>query len=199
MPLFRSGRGGSNPTSALYARDLTFELCGKSHAVDLVRCWHSRLPNCQSGPWTHAFRGHLDEITYVVALWNNPSGRCLPQHWRELRRMACAPDSPKNTSSRFIAWMVRWFKANEPEHEKLISYQDTAVHKGTIYKAAGWNAEWTSVERVRDRSGKRVNTNRMYRTNLNGTDADKSSKVRWAISLQNNFNHDDRARHQGAS
>ena len=146
----------------------------------LVKAWHSRLPNCQDGPWTHAFRGHYKDRTYVVALWNNPSGRCLPNHWRELRRMACAPDAPRYTASCFLGWMARWFMANEPEHEKLISYQDTAVHKGTIYKAAGWTPEWTTVERERDRAGNRVGTKRKYRSNLNGTDADRAKKVRWA-------------------
>ena len=184
-PLFQVGEGGSTPTSALHARDLVFEACPKDHAVALVRAWHSRLPNCQAGPWTHAFRGHVADKTFVVALWNNPSGRCLPNHWRELRRMACAPDAPRNTPSRFLAWMVRWFKQHEPQREHLISYQDTAVHTGTIYRAAGWKDEWTTTERVRDRSGKRAGTDRMYRWNVNGTEADMVSKVRWGIDIAN--------------
>ena len=184
--LFQEGEGGPTPTSALHARNLVFESCEKWHAVALVRAWHSRLPNCQNGPWTHAFRAHRGGRTYAVALWNSPSGRCLPQHWRELRRMACAPDSPKNTASRFLAWMVRWFRKNEPQREKLISYQDTAVHLGTIYKAAGWVAEWTSVARVRDRSGSRAGTSRLYRWNINGGNADMVSKVRWAVALTEN-------------
>jgi hypothetical protein len=107
----------------------------------------------------------------------------LPSHWRELRRMACAPDAPRNTPSRFLAWMARWFAIHSPECEKLISYQDTAVHTGAIYRAAGWSPEWTTVHRFRDRSKMRVNTSRPYRTNINGDDVDASSKVRWAISI----------------
>lgn len=137
-PLFLAGDGGATPTSALHAKDLTFELCAAGHAVDLVRLWHSRLPECQRGPWQFAFRAHKDDLTYAVALWNNPSGRCLPSHWLELRRMACAPDAPKNTPSRFLAWMVRYFRRSCPEREKVISYQDLSVHAGTMYKAAGW-------------------------------------------------------------
>lgn len=182
-PLFQAGNGGSIPTSTLRARDLVFEECPKYHAVDLIRAWHSRLPNCQKGPWTHAFRGHVDGITYVVALWNNPSGRMLPGHWRELRRMACSPDSPKNTSSRFLGWMVRWFRKNYPQCEKLISYQDTAVHTGTIYRAAGWKAEWVTQKRIRNRSKNRVGTTRSYRSNLNGVETDAVSKIRWAIEI----------------
>ena len=182
-PLFQVGDGGSIPTSALHARSLTFEQCPKPHCVALVRAWHSRLPECQDGPWTHAFRMHSNDVTFAVALWNSPSARCLPGHWRELRRMACAPDAPKNTASRFLGFMVRWFKKNEPQAERLMSYQDTAVHKGTIYKAAGWEKAWESVERVRDRSKARAGTSRAYRSNINGVDVDAVSKVRWEITV----------------
>ena len=153
------------------------------HAVELVRLWHSRLPGCQAGPWQYAFRAHKDDVTYAVALWNNPCTRSLPSHWLELRRMACSPDSPKNTPSRMIAWMVRYFQKACPQREKCISYQDLHVHTGTIYKAAGWAVEYVSKPRIRDRSKKRVGTNRMYRTNKNGIAPDAAAKARWAKPL----------------
>lgn len=179
-PLFQTGGGGSTPTSALRARQLAFSECPKPHAVHLVRAWHSRLPKCAKGPWTQAFHAHADGITYAVALWNNPSTRCLPSHWRELRRMACAPDAPRNTASRFLAWMARWFAVHHPESEKLISYQDLAVHTGTMYRAAGWIAEHVSQPRERDRSIVLPG----YRRALNGLDADVAGKVRWARLLK---------------
>ena len=183
-PLFHTEGGGSTPTSPLQCRDLVFEQCAKSHAVRLVMEWHSRLPNCQSGPWQFAFHAQHAGLTYAVALWNTPSGRCLPQHWLELRRMACAPDAPKNTASRFLAWMVRHFRRHHSVRERCISYQDTAVHTGTIYKAAGWTAEYVSKPRVRDRSAKRVGTQRDYRWNANGIEADASAKVRWEYAIK---------------
>lgn len=61
----------------------------------------------------------------------------------------------------------------------MLSYQDTAVHSGGIYKAAGWTAAYTSKPRVRDRSKPRVGTQRMYRSNINGVETDASAKVRW--------------------
>ena len=48
-----------------------------------------------------------DGVTYAVALWHNPSARTLPGHWLELRRMACAPDAPHCTASRFLAEMTK--------------------------------------------------------------------------------------------
>lgn len=175
-PLFQAGGGGAIPTSAL---SIWFERCDPAHAVELCRAWHSRLPNTQSGPWKFAFRGVCGGKTYAVALWNNPSARCLPGHWLELRRMAVSPDSPRYTASRFLAWMTRYLSKATPAAERLISYQDTAVHRGTIYRAAGWKAGYTSKPRVRDRSKPRVGTTRAYRSNINGVAADASSKVRW--------------------
>ena len=52
--------------------------------------------------------------------------------------MAIAPDAPKNTASRMLAIMARLIKRKFPNVVMLISYQDTEVHTGTIYKAAGW-------------------------------------------------------------
>jgi hypothetical protein len=182
-PLIQVGEGGSTPTIALHSRELTFEPCEKSHAVALVRLWHSRLPGCQNGPWQYAFRAQKDDVTYAVALWSNPCTRSLPHHWIELRRMACSPDCPKNTPSRMISWMVRHFKKVCPDREKCISYQDLDVHTGTIYKAAGWSVEYISKPRVRDRSKNRVGTNRMYRSNKNGIAPDAAGKARWAKLL----------------
>lgn len=170
----------------LRARHLALEVCSKSHAVSLVRLWHSRLPVVQNAPWKYAFKMSLDGVTFAVALWNNPSARMLPGHWIELRRMACAADAPKYTASRFLSLMVKWFNNNAPEHEKCISYQDTAVHLGTIYKAANWTAEYTSKARIRDRSKSRVGTNRLYRSNINGVIVDSSPKVRWSCLLKEN-------------
>jgi hypothetical protein len=72
--------------------------------------------------------------------------------------------------------MVRWFNRYEPFHEKLISYQDTEAHSGTIYKAAGWVAESTSAPRIRN--------HKRLRGLERGGEADAAGKVRWAIGLK---------------
>lgn len=179
-PLAFQIRNDADILGMVKARDLEFDLCPKPYAVNLVSAWHSRLPKCARGPWTQAFHAHCFGVTYAVALWNNPSTRCLPPHWRELRRMACAPDAPRNTPSRFISFMVKWFERNAPESEKLISYQDCSVHSGTIYKASGWFAEYRSEQRIRDRSIMLPG----HRYAINGVDADMSAKVRWSKVLK---------------
>ncbi len=166
------------------AGELIFAECPKPVAVDLCRKWHSRLPNTQAGPWQFAFSAARPDGSIVaVALWNNPSARTLPGHWLELRRMACSPEAPRNTASRFLAWMARYFAQGHRHREKLISYQDTAVHSGTMYKAAGWEVDFISKARVRDRSKNRAGTSRKYRADINGVEAAASEKIRWAKRL----------------
>lgn len=181
--LFQGREGGSTPTPALHSRDLHFERCATPLAVDGVKRWHSRLPNCQNGPWMYCFWARVKDHVYAVALWSSPSARCLPQHYIELRRMACAPDAPKNTASRFLAWMTHQLPKT---HEKAINYQDTEVHKGTIYKACGWIAahKVKPKARVRDRSKPRRGTNRPYRQDINGTSVAAAPKIRWELVLR---------------
>lgn len=66
-----------------------------------------------------------------------------------------------------------------PEVPNLISYQDTDVHTGTIYRAAGWDPAYFSKARQRDRSKARIGTRRDYRSNLNGSEPDAAGKIRW--------------------
>ena len=75
--------------------------------------------------------------------------------------------------------MVRRLRVEFPEYERAISYQDTEVHMGTIYKAAGWTPAHHAKPRQRDRTGFRAGTRRMYRWNLNGDSPDGAGKVRW--------------------
>lgn len=178
IPAFQTGRGGRNPTPALH-----FQACDKQQAVEFIRQWHSRLPNCQRGPWQFAFAASVNGEIVAVALWNNPSARTLPGHWLELRRLAAKPGAPQNTCSCFIAWMVRYFRSAHKHREKCISYQDLEVHKGTIYKAAGWKVEYVSKPRIRDRSKPRVGTSRAYRSDINGIPVAASAKARWSIVL----------------
>lgn len=165
------------------ARQLTFSRCSVEHARGCNKRWHSRMPVTNVGPWQFAFSADFAGTTYAVAMWHNPSGRCLPSHWLELRRLAISPEAPKNTASRFMGWMVRYFKRTCPDRERCISYQDTAVHDGTIYRAAGWHIGYTSKRRNRDRSGLRAGTRRLYRWDANGRDVEAALKIRWEKEL----------------
>lgn len=204
-PAFHAGDGGANPTSRLQsqtdldrlgapllevprgeypqsARSLRLSPCDVSHARLLIARWHSRLPNTQSGMWQFAFRAAFDGVTYGVALWANPSARMLPSHWLELRRLAVAPDAPDHICSWMLGQMARYFRRVTPERERLVSYQDMAVHTGTIYRAAGWTVARESKPVARDRTTTRPG-GRLYRWSINGAEPDVAGKRRWELAL----------------
>jgi hypothetical protein len=140
-PLFHAGGGGSTPTSAL---QLWFRVLDVTTAIALNRLWHSRLPrlsrfNITGSVHQVCYAAEYEGVFYAVAVWTNPVARLLPQRtWLELRRLAIAPDAPKNTASRMLGWMARDIRQRFPAIEVLVSYQDKEVHTGTIYRAAGW-------------------------------------------------------------
>lgn len=150
-PLFQGSMGGSIPTSPLQftVYEISFQ-----RAKQLNREWHSRLPKF-GGTAKVSYGAKYDGIFYAIAMWSNPVARMLPQDtWLELKRMAIAPDAPKNTASRMIKIMISMIKNKYPEITTVISYQDTAVHLGTIYKSSGWKigrysegGEWTRPSR----------------------------------------------------
>lgn len=129
-----------------------------------------------------AFTASCDGHLYGGALWHNPSARGLPSEWLELRRLAIPDYAPPHAASWMLGAMRKWIRANMPSVPRLISYQDTDVHTGTIYKAAGWEAAYYSKPRVRDRSKPRAGTSRAYRSNLNGSAPDAAGKIRWEIT-----------------
>ena len=163
------------PTSP---RDLDLTTTPLARAVALNEAWHSRLPLYETGFALNAkvcFAAKYKNVIYAVAIWNHPLARNLPQQeWLELRRMAIAPDAPKYTGSWMLAGMKRWLQENARGVTRLISYHDTAAHKGTIYKAAGW------VESGRRSDHAGWSRPRRRRADLQLAFAEK---VRWEIEI----------------
>lgn len=170
-PLFHAGDDGSRPISALH---LFFRPVERNVYADLVRLWHSRLPSIRNS-FDHAvcYAAEHDGKFYATAGWSHPVASGLPQTWLELRRFAIAPDSPKNTASRMLGWMVRDIAKRFTDAERVISYQDMDVHLGTIYRAAGWvpvlcggGGEWnaTRKNRVQERVKVKTRWEKLIRT-----------------------------------
>lgn len=145
------------------ARELLFGTVNIDVAIELVSLWHSRLPNVDTSNILRTvnracYSAEFGGLFYAVAIWTNPVARLLPQRtWMELRRLAISGDAPKNTASRMIAWMAKDIARRHPEITTLISYQDTEVHRGTIYRASGWypasvssDGEWNRPNRFRN-------------------------------------------------
>lgn len=153
-PLYQAEYGGSIPTSPL---QFTFYPIERETMETLNRLWHSRLPDFNTAtPCSIYYGAEFDGIYYAVAAWSPPVARMLPVKWLELRRLAISEDAPKNTASRMIGWMTKDVIKRFPNVTRLISYQDTDFHTGTIYKASGWistsydrGGEWNRPSRFR--------------------------------------------------
>lgn len=171
-PLFQEEGGGSMPTSPL---QLEIGVISLDRAIVLNKLWHSRLPEYRVGcrPIQHGkicFGAMYENIIYAIAIWSHPNAIALDSgEVLELRRFAISPDSPKNTASRMLRIMRKIIKQCFPEIKKLISYQDSEVHRGTIYKADGWTAANRSKANDWTMNGKR---NRPKPQN-------KADKIRW--------------------
>ena len=136
-PLFQTEGGGSIPTSPL---QLQFGRISADVAANLNAEWHSVLPYIPVFHIEIAFGAIFENKFYAVGMFGRPVARTICDAGiLELRRMAIAQDSPKNTASRMLAWMVREIVKLRPDIRRVISYQDTSIHKGTIYKAQGWD------------------------------------------------------------
>lgn len=181
-PLFQAGGGGSTPTSAL---QLIFRVIDIREAKPLNSLWHSRLPRLgdpnsifKAGV---CFGADFGGVWYAVAVWSRPVARLLPSDGSvlELRRLAVAPDAPRNTPTRMLGWMARWIARERPAVVRLVSYQDTEAHTGGIYRGAGWRpvvvlgSRTTWEHRVQAATGKR-----------RPPDQSKSVKVRWEKLLR---------------
>ena len=138
-PLFQTESDGSTPISPLQLEVLE---CHVETACALNRHWHSRLPriepnNVYRSPPSVCYAAIYDNIYYASAIWSAPVARGLNgKNFIELRRLAIAPDAPKNTASRMLKIMRLSIKKKFPQVVSLISYQDTEVHTGGIYAAA---------------------------------------------------------------
>jgi len=123
-----------------------------SEARLLNALWHSVLPNTRLENLSRTrhnvcYGAEFDGIFYAAAIWTTPiaSNRLKDGLLTlELRRLAISADAPRNTASRMICIMSQLIKKKFPSIIKLISYQSTQHHKGTIYSASGWTAAATS-------------------------------------------------------
>jgi hypothetical protein len=159
---------------------LNLKEIGLNHAMNFNEMWHSRLPITSFSNMSRSshkvfygaeFEGHC----FASAMWTHPvAGNRMSKDyiWLELRRLAVAPDAPKFTATWMISKMVKDIKKRFPDVTRLVSYQDTEVHKGTIYAASNWKLdtvtkfqEWNTEKRKR-----------------NDTQS-KADKVRWIYSL----------------
>ena len=134
-------------------------------ACMLNELWHSKLPKIHSSNVVRNKHYVCYAIKYKqaiigVAIWSSPvaANRFKDgDKLLELRRLALSDVCPRNTASFVISSMIKDIKVRFPELIRLVSYQDTEAHLGTIYKASNWTAapiqtsllDWTTSKRKR--------------------------------------------------
>jgi hypothetical protein len=154
-------------------------------ASHLVRAWHSILPNIPpSNIWRNRHSVCFALVTngwaHAVAIYTSPvSPRLSDGATLELRRLAIAPTCPRNTATWMMARCEKRILARWPEIVRLVSYQDTSVHHGTIYKAGGWQSvaqtryrPWGHAARTRAQSqttAKKIRWEKPLRPGISGT------------------------------
>lgn len=142
-PLFFDGLPIDEPTSP---KMFDVVVIPTKLACRLNAEWHSRFPfihwsNVVRNKRSVCFGAQYKGVYWAVAIWSSPiaANRMKdPEQYLELRRMAISPEAPRNTASRMLKLMTKWIHNNFDEIKILISYQDTDVHHGTIYKASNW-------------------------------------------------------------
>lgn len=162
-PLFFNESEYIKPTSC---KEMKLNKINVHLAVKLNKEWHSRLPDIGWGNIVRnknyvCYCAEHEGMIYAVAIWSTPVAANRLKNGNnllELRRMAVADDAPKYTASWMIGKMIKRIKQDFKDIERLISYQDTEVHKGTIYKATNWKKEnecdgmsWTTNNRKRNK------------------------------------------------
>lgn len=180
-PSIPMGDGGANPTlphspKALRVRKIKVETACAWNAV-----WHSVLPRIAPGnvyrnTLQTCFGVFLDGEMVGVAIWSSPVAQNRFKDGAkmlELRRLALSAKCPRNSASRVLGIMERKIRKEFPNVTRLISYQDTSRHAGTIYKAAGWKnaattgfTSWSTKKRERN------------------ADQTSAAKVRWEFTLK---------------
>lgn len=134
MPLFE-GFGDSIPTSP---KQFDVRPIPLARALALNDAWHSRLPKLTNPQGCFSFCAEFKGSCFAVAIWGHPVARAYnDKNFVELRRMAIVDEAPRFTATFMLGWMLRWLR-RETDYVRAISYQDTEVHQGTIYKASNW-------------------------------------------------------------
>lgn len=150
-------------------------------ACNLNAIWHSRLPiidwsNVVRNTHYVCFGASFNDEFYASAIWSSPVAQNRFKYGKqmlELRRLAVSPEAPFNTATWMLAKMRKHIFETMPDIALLVSYQDTEVHLGTIYKADNWVA-------VSESPGMEWSTN----TRQRNKEQSLAVKVRWEFKLR---------------
>lgn len=161
-------------------KKMTLREVGVNFVMEYNELWHSRLPttnkdNLIRNAHKVFYGAEFQDHCFATAIWTDPvAGNRMNKDfiWLELRRLAVAPDAPKFTATWMIAKMIKDIKKRFPDITRLVSYQDTEVHTGTIYAASNWKKD--SISKFQEWTTKKRQRNALQ---------SKADKVRWIYDL----------------
>jgi len=161
-------------------KQMFVERIDQKRGVALNKLWHRTQPIITNYWYCRCYGAIFNGIIYAVMLWSIPVARRLNNKgYYELRRFAIAPEAPRNTASWMMAQMIPIILKEKPNVTTLISYQDTSLHHGTIYKASGW----VPVEQA---VGDGVGWGRGWKSRERVGSIAKGDKIRWEKNIKKN-------------
>ena len=169
--------------------DYTIKLILRQEAEDIIKIWH--YSHSLNGVMSTYCFGLFDEdvLIGVMVLGNT----AMHNQWKkytdkkenliELRRLAIIDNTPKNTESYFIGYVLRWLKKNT-NIKMVLSYADSNYnHVGTIYKASNFKyLGLTSLGKVIMWQGKKYH-DKAIRTKYNGKLKPYAQRLKTALDI----------------
>ena len=167
-----------NHIGLVSCNQLQFVVIPPQLACNLNANWHSRLPdihfsNVVRNKYQICFGAMHDDEYVASAIWSSPVARSFDDRQvLELRRLAVSNACPKNSATKMLGFMQRYIRKHLPQISLLISYQDTEVHTGTIYKASNWISAHKTKYKAWDVSRER------------SAAQSKADKIRWELRIK---------------
>ena len=140
LALFQGQDGGSIPTSA---HQFIVRPISKLTANRFIERHHylGITPFLS----TYHYGAYFGDLIYGAIAFGTPNATDISGLFSknnqdgvlEIKRLAMTDSAPKNSESRFIAISVRLLRREYPLR-LLVTYADSSLHVGTIYKASGF-------------------------------------------------------------
>ena len=141
LPLFQGACGGANPTSPL--QEFRVYPVNRKKIVWFIEKYH----------YSHNMVGVKDGFCFALKdknlligamVFGQPATRGVDKHYGgkgnvvEIRRLVCIDNTPKNTESFFIGYVIRWLK-KYTTYKTVLAYSDLEHgHTGVVYHASNF-------------------------------------------------------------
>lgn len=140
--------GGSNPTPSL--QSFRVQSVTRGQVREFIETYHySRSINGVQTSFCFALYDAKQEMAGAMLLGKTASRCGKKDGILEIRRLVCIDDTPKNTESFFIGFVLRWLRKHTDFHT-VIAYADLDQgHTGIVYSASNFKLERRAPDDVK--------------------------------------------------